>query len=321
MTTAPQDSVLHRLVVGTDGTPEGHDATALASLLAGASGADVALLNVYPTSLFPIRGMTDRQTVRRLAEKSLQAERNRWDLAASVHTTTDFSIPRALSRHATRWKGDLIVVGSATSAPAGHAILSPRCRQLLGSGRFGLAIASHGLAKTQPKLRTVGVGYDGGPEAELALRIAAGVASGSGAELRLLSVVDDRLPVLSAGQWMNVTDQAMSEMWDAQREEARGRAEAAASAWTKAASVDAVCGDPARHLREFTGELDLLIIGSRRWGTLARVLAGSVGEALVADAQCSLLMVPRPHRSSRRNGHGAAARAHARGEGARPAVR
>lgn len=295
--------IFHRLVVGADGSEEAHDAVALAAGIADASGADVSLLNVYPTSLFPIRGMTDRQTVRRLAEKTLQNERRRWDMAASVHTTSDVSIPRALSHHAEQWKADLIVVGSGRNAEAGHMSLSSRARQLLGSGRFGLAVAQRGISESKFQLRRIGVGFDSGPEAKLAMEVGAGLARRGGLELRVLSVVDDRLPVLSAGQWMTLDETDLEEMWESQRKQAAKQAEQAAAKYGVKAKIEAVRGEPAGRLREFSRQVDLLVIGSRRWGTLARVLAGSVGEALVGDAECSLLIVPRPTSAGHRFRH------------------
>jgi nucleotide-binding universal stress UspA family protein len=37
-----------------------------------------------------------------------------------------------------------------------------------------------------------------------------------------------------------------------------------------------------------------VIIGSRHWGPLERLLIGSRSEELLRDAPCSLLLVPRP---------------------------
>jgi hypothetical protein len=37
-------------------------------------------------------------------------------------------------------------------------------------------------------------------------------------------------------------------------------------------------------LRELSGDVDLLVIGSRRWGPMARLLLGGTGEALVHGA-------------------------------------
>lgn len=306
MAKTPDEPIFHRLVVGADGSEQAHDAVALAAAIAGASGADVSLLNVYPTALFPIRGITDRQTVRRLAERTLQHERRHWDMAASVHTASDVSIPRALSHHAEQWRADLIVVGSGQDAQQGHVSLSPRSRQLLGSGRFSLAIARRGLAESGAGLHSIGVGYDGGPEAKLAMEVGAGMARRSGAELKVLCVIDDRLPLLSAGQWMTLDDAALEEMWETQRGRAGRDATQAAHQQGVNAMIETVRGDPAHRLREFSGEVDLLVIGSRRWGALARVLAGSVGEALVSDAESSLLIAPRPTSAGHRFRHAAA---------------
>lgn len=298
-TSSHNEAIFHRLLVGTDGSAQAHDAVALAALIGAAAGAEVALLDVYPMAMFP--GMTDRRAEQRRAEKLVEYERHRWHMAARVHTASDFSVPRALSRHAEEWKAELIVVGPGVNTAQGHTSISPRCRQLLGAGRFGLAIASRGLADGDPRLRTIGVGYDGGPESQLALDVAAGLARAAGAQLKIISVIDDKLPVLSTSQWMTLTDADLQSMWEAQRQRAAEEDAQAAKARGVSAAIEAVRGDPARRLRDFSQHVDLLVIGSRRWGTLARVLAGSVGEALVADCESSLLMVPRPARSPGRH--------------------
>jgi nucleotide-binding universal stress UspA family protein len=53
-------------------------------------------------------------------------------------------------------------------------------------------------------------------------------------------------------------------------------------------------GRPADALLPFSEQVDLIVIGSRRWGPVARLLLGSTGEALAHDAACALLVVPRP---------------------------
>jgi nucleotide-binding universal stress UspA family protein len=55
-----------------------------------------------------------------------------------------------------------------------------------------------------------------------------------------------------------------------------------------------VRGRPADALLALAAEVDLLVIGSRRWGSGQRVLLGSTGEALMHDAPCAVLAVPRP---------------------------
>jgi nucleotide-binding universal stress UspA family protein len=53
-------------------------------------------------------------------------------------------------------------------------------------------------------------------------------------------------------------------------------------------------GDPVRVLEtEARDGLDLLVLGSRGFGPLRRVLVGSVSGELVRQAPCLLLVVPR----------------------------
>ena len=54
------------------------------------------------------------------------------------------------------------------------------------------------------------------------------------------------------------------------------------------------CGRPAAVLMEAGQDADLIIIGSRRWGPVARLLLGSTGEALLHGATCPVLVVARP---------------------------
>jgi nucleotide-binding universal stress UspA family protein len=55
---------------------------------------------------------------------------------------------------------------------------------------------------------------------------------------------------------------------------------------------EVVRGRPADALLALAAEVDLLVIGSRRWGSVERLLLGSTGEALLHDAPCPVLAVP-----------------------------
>lgn len=52
-------------------------------------------------------------------------------------------------------------------------------------------------------------------------------------------------------------------------------------------------GEPAEVLAEQTRELGLLVMGSRGYGPLRRVLLGSVSAALLDAARCPVMIVPR----------------------------
>lgn len=53
-------------------------------------------------------------------------------------------------------------------------------------------------------------------------------------------------------------------------------------------------GDPGRSITEMSADVDLLVTGSRGYGTVGTVLLGSVSRHLVDHAQCPVLVVPRP---------------------------
>ena len=72
--------------------------------------------------------------------------------------------------------------------------------------------------------------------------------------------------------------------------------------------MSATVGDPGYEMRAFSEAVDLLVVGSRRWGPVARIVTGGVGETLVTDASCSVLIVPRPSAARRARSGGGEAR-------------
>ncbi len=284
-----------RIVAGVDGTDSGRDAAALGGVLSKATGAVISLVGVHSTSLFPIPDVSDRRTLRKHAEGMLRREREQYAPNAIVHTVVDYSIPRALRHHAESWSADLVVVGSEPTAAVGHVSIGRRARQLLYEAPFALAVAPRGLAEGDFQLRRIGVGFDGGPEAVAALGVAADLARAAHAELSVLSVVEDHVPALSAAWIARNRRHDLKEL----REVALAEAQEAVAGLELSAEVSAIIGDPGDALRELTEKVDLTVVGSRRWGPVARLVSGGVGETLVADASCAVVIVPRPRRSAR----------------------
>jgi nucleotide-binding universal stress UspA family protein len=209
---------------------------------------------------------------------------------------TDWSVPRALERVVNHEHRDLLVVGSSRHAPEGQVLIGKRTRQLLCHSLRALAVAPRGLSeRPQQRLARVGVGYDGGQESRAALSLAAGLALAAGAKLLTRGVVDDRMPAVG---WSGIGGALMVQDWDEVIEqEVRSLGEEAqnsAKATGADAEVEIVRGRPADALLKLSGELDLLVIGSRRWGAVARLMLGSTGEALMHGARCPVLVVPRP---------------------------
>jgi nucleotide-binding universal stress UspA family protein len=292
------------IAVGCDGSLEGRDAVALGAAIASVTGARLSLVGVFSPSFLPIAGVSDRKTLRADATRSLRRERDLLAPDAFIQTIADPSVARALRRYAERRHADLVIVGSSRRAPAGHAAIGRHGRQLLYDAPFALGLAARDLHRHEVRLRTIGVGYDGGLEAEAALSTAAELAGAAGARLEVRRVVEDRVPVLSADAWIRLGDWDHERMWESARRQAFAEARAAADDLGVAADVSATVGDPGYELRALSESLDLVVVGSRRWGPVARLVTGGVGETLVRDASCSTLIVPRPSASRRRGAAG-----------------
>jgi nucleotide-binding universal stress UspA family protein len=288
---------LARIAVGVDGFPEGEDAAALGSALAEVTGAELLLVAVQPEPLIlPPMGQS-WTTLRHEAHEILHKARTALAPGARTVVETDLSVPRALHRVVHRERRDLLVVGSSRQAPEGRVRIGKRTRQLLCHFECPLAIAPRGYRqKAKSGFARIGVGFDGGEESQAAFALAATLAAGAGAELELHAVVDDRTPPFGWSRFAHGGSE--HSRWEdavlAEIERRRAEAEAAAAASGGGAKVEISRGRPADALLELSTEVDLLIIGSRRWGPAARVLLGSTGEALLHDAACPVLVVPRP---------------------------
>jgi len=292
--TMPTTS-LARLAAAVDSHPEGQDATVLAAAIAQATGAELMLLAVEPDLPLIVPGL-QRDRVRRETEAMLNTTRQSLAPGARVKVTSDISVPRGLERLARAEHRDLVVVGSSRRGPAGVVSIGGRTRQLIDDLGSALAIAPRGLSARQPlALNRIAVGYDGGPEAQAALATAAQLAADAGAELTVRGVIDDRVPALGwPSVWMGEIMESWKEMMDEEEQQLRSGIAQALSAAGVPATIDLARGRPATSLHALSAEVDLLVIGSRRWGPLARLVLGGTGERLVHGAECSLLIVPRP---------------------------
>lgn len=293
--TTARGPAFKRIAVGVDGYPEGSDAVALGAGLARLAGADLMLVTVHHDPLVVMPKGMDWTSLHEQARAALSAERDTRAPEARIDIESDLSVPRALKRVVDREHRDLLVLGSSRKAPDGHVRIGKRTRQLLCHFECSLAVAPRGYRERSDRaLERVAVGYDGEPESVAALAVAAAIASSAGAELRIQAVIDDRLPTIP---WMGVATESVK-MWEqavVDEIDALGaEVKLAASRLQASTSVKIERGRPADSLLSLTDHVDLLVIGSRRWGPMNRVLLGATGEAIMHDAACPVLAVPRP---------------------------
>jgi nucleotide-binding universal stress UspA family protein len=295
--SAPGSATVTRIAVGVDGFPEGNDAVVLGMALARATGAELMLVAVHSDPLvLPPMGASWK-SMREEAHATLRKARAALAPESRLVVETDLSIPRALQRVVHRERRDLLVMGSSRHAPEGKVRIGKRTRQLLCRFECPLAVAPRGFRnRPEPGFKRIGVGYDGGAESQAALELAGSIAIGAGAQLLVQAVVDDRMPPIGwsglpkGGAELARWEDAVVDETDRRRTEA----EAAAVATGASGDIDVGRGRPADALLEISRDVDLLVIGSRRWGPVSRLLLGSTGEALLHDAACPVLVVPRP---------------------------
>jgi nucleotide-binding universal stress UspA family protein len=153
-------------------------------------------------------------------------------------------------------------------------------------------IAPKGYAEQdRPAFRTIAVAYDGTPEAKVALRRAEGLAFLSNAIVKVMTVVTQPVAgVVPAGAGLGYAPPFPPEP-DKVIDEAVDSVDARIGAQGQRLE-----GVPAEEIAEACAEedVDLLVMGSRGYGPMSRVLLGSVSGKIINHASCPVLVVPRP---------------------------
>lgn len=190
---------------------------------------------------------------------------------------------------AERVGADLIVVGSSPKAEAGHTRAGRKARQLMSGGSCAVAVAPDGF-RNRPALERIGVGIDGSTESRLATEIAVDL-SPDGSELRLIAVAAGFAD--EWGRWG--ATYPLAEVAEATRESAQLLLAEMVEVIPDRIRAGKVLleGTAAIKLAEASADLDLLVLGSRGYGPVKRVLLGSVSADVVNHAASALMVVPR----------------------------
>jgi nucleotide-binding universal stress UspA family protein len=281
--------MLRKIVAGVDGQPGGIDAAVLASALAEPA-AGVLLAGVYADPLLTFPPVLRREVhPGREAEEMLREVRDTYVPSARTQSVCDVFAARGLRHLDERERADVLVIGSSHRAAVGRARSGRMGRQVVHDAPCPVAIAARGLASQPCRLRRIVVGIDGSSESEAALAIA--MQLGTRAEgLDVVTVVDDRLPTSMVPVGAAIELAKWEEIVEARRGHAEQLVHAVPGDFPRAVRT----GSPAEELAQAAREADLLVVGSRRWGPLSRLVVGSTGEELLRETPCSLLLVPRP---------------------------
>lgn len=284
--------MLTKILAGVDGSPGSRDAATLADALATATGASLELVGVFcdPRVRLPGRAHRDPDAIAAMEAAVLEV-RDACAPGAATRVITDHSPARGLQHAAEQAGASLLVVGSSAGGERGCVRAGRSARQTMRSAPCPVLVAAR--ADGPVGIGRIVVGVDGSTESRLALETARDLASACRAHLHAVAVVDDRLPA------SHVPGGVIVDLADWERIVAAERAHAEELLARLVPEADRVStevreGDPADGLVAAAIGADLLVVGSRRWGRLNRVVLGSTSEDLVAIAPCSVLVVVRP---------------------------
>lgn len=199
------------------------------------------------------------------------------------------SVGRGLHEIAEMIEADLLVVGSSRRGRLGRAALGHDTRAALNGAPCAIAVAPVGYSTEPPALmREVGVGYDGSPESEHALEVAKTISVERRGKLSACQAVS--IPAyLYRGAPEGVEVASITRVVEVSRERL---------ASLEGVEPHAVYGDPVEVLTLYSASLDLLVVGSRGYGPLGRLVHGSTAQHLAGTARCPLLVLTRAARQA-----------------------
>jgi nucleotide-binding universal stress UspA family protein len=279
-----------RLLVAHDGRDGGRDALELARVLAGsAPEASALVVTVLYGAPLPMEYALLPEDALGGAEPILAEARDVLsDLEVETRAYGSGSPAGILTKLAEEEEFDAIVVGSPHRGAIGRVVLGSVALSLLNGAPIDVAVAPAGYAQAiHERIGEIAVGYNGSPESKLALQRAEALARRPNAEIKLVTVVAP--PVATPVMVPGVSAPASPPEPDKVINEGVHSVDT-----SLAATPIRRDGDPAVQLLEVCEEgVDLLVIGSRGYGPLARVLLGSVSREVIRKAPCPVVMVRR----------------------------
>ena len=290
------------IVTGIDGSDDARDAVALGRTLARRLDVGMTLVCAYPYQ--PIRFQIEvpgyEADLRATAHEHLDRA---GALIAGVSPVVNRAVgclspARALQMVAEESGAAAIVVGSSHHGGLGRVLPGSVAERLLNGAPCPVAVAPAGYwGRGDPRLRRIGVAYDGSAESALALRHAVEIAARCEASLVLIHVLDPAhgtLPrVAGAIGYHETLARAERAGVDRGAAEEHLREVVAQLPAAAEASWRVIESDPANALAEASEHLDLLACGSRAYGPVHSVLVGGVSGRLIRSAACPVLVTPR----------------------------
>ena len=207
------------------------------------------------------------------------------------HVLVDDSPAAALDALAAAQEADLIVLGSTHRHKLGRLTGRTTVQRLLQGAPCAVAVAAPDQSARFGEHPRLCVAYDGSPESEEAVKAAFAIAAATGAGVTLARVVE---PIIYAAGYAPVPVDLDVEA--DMRKQAASALAAVAGRAPAGVVVDQrlLFGAVAHSVLEVARDgCDLIVAGSRHYGPLHRVFAGSVSTQLLTDGHIPVLVTAR----------------------------
>jgi nucleotide-binding universal stress UspA family protein len=284
-----------RVLAGFDGYDGGRDAIVLADRL---RPEHLTVLMAYGTQtvVAPIAAIAYWDECRDDAKRRVAAACRELGVTAEERVVADMSPARALHDHAAEHHADLLVVGSTHRGAVGRLLVGDVGAAVLRDAPCPVAIVPKRLRDTRWAPRRIAVAYDGGDGSPEVLRAGAELAARHGGTLVVCTVWDT--PLVDAAAYPEDVLRIGAES----EQRARAVLDGAVVDAGVATERRLLRGHAGRALAEVTHEVDLMVVGSRGWGSPGRLILGGTSHRLAHRAACPLIVLPRPTVAARAPG-------------------
>lgn len=278
---------MESIVVGVDDTPEAQDGLELGRQLCEQFGWQMHVISVHSDTIF-YEGLDAME-----ASRELYFGRMR-DVAGDAlggtfefHRFSETSVPAGMARLTEKLGASALVIGSSHRGPMGRVLLGDVGSRVVQGSAVPTFVAPRGYAATgHDGILHVGVGFDASKESRTALDFSAGLVRLSGGSLNVIGVAPlfispGRIGHTNRGFQASVNDQLQRDL------------DQAADIPGVEASTTLKVGEAADELVDASAGLDLLVLGSRGYGPIRRVLLGGTSLQVTRAAVCPIAIVPK----------------------------
>jgi nucleotide-binding universal stress UspA family protein len=279
--------VFNKVMIGIDEHQGGRDAIALARRLVSDDG---QLSLAYVDGGFPLVGRgsnADFEAGERARAETLLSGAAAENGIPTTRCIGSMSVGRGLHELAEANGADLLVIGSTRHGLLGRVLVGDDTRHALNGAPCAVAVAPAGYAQHPTPFTEIGVAYNGSAESQHALEVARSLAADCHAKVSAFEAV--AFPAYMYAGFGG----AMPLVSETYVDEARARIEDLGDV-----EAHAVYGDPAEELAVYSASLDLLVVGSRDYGPVGRLVHGSTSHCLAHLARCPLLVLTRAARAA-----------------------